>query len=228
MCMNTTQNTQVTDLAIQQDVLDELLWVPEVDPARIGVSVHDGVVTLSGEVGSHAERIAAKDAALSVHGVTTVADELMVDVVASAEHSDTKIAEAAREALLANSLVPRDAVTVQVRDQVVTLTGTVEWNFQREAARNAIVHLPGVRFVENRIVLTARASAADAEERIRAAFERNAQLDAKRVHVSISGNIATLTGTVRSWAEKKEAAQAAWASPHVADVHNDIQIESNW
>jgi osmotically-inducible protein OsmY len=227
--MNTSlEPHEEDDLTIKEDVEEELLWIPEVDPARIGVSVHDGIVTLSGEVGTFAERIAATEAAMSVRGVVSVADDLVVELAGEAEHSDPHIARAVLDALAHDSTIPADAVAVEVRDGVVTLKGVVGWNHQREAARRAVEHLPGVKFLDSRIELSRRPSASDTEERIRKAIVRNAQLDASHIHVAIDGTVATLTGTVRSWAEKRQASLSAWRSPHVTAVHNDIKVKPSY
>jgi osmotically-inducible protein OsmY len=227
--MNTTTITNThpaSNKHIQQDVEDELNWTPSVDSAAIGVSVIDGIVTLSGEVKTFSERLAAKKAALRVRGVDTVADEIKVAVVAASEHSDTEIARSVKHVLEWNADVPRDAVTTEVRDGWVTLTGTVDWDYQREAATRAVAAITGVRFVDNQLTLTRRVSATDAAERIKNAFVRNAQVDAKAITITISGTTATLTGTVRSWNEKSQAATSAWASPHVTAVHNNLKVRA--
>lgn len=227
--MNTTTITQThpsSNKNIQQDVEDELNWTPSVDSAAIGVSVIDGVVTLSGEVKTFSQRLAAKKAALRVRGVDIVADEIKVAVVAASEHSDSEIARSVKHVLEWNEDVPRDAVMTEVRDGWVTLTGTVEWDYQRKAAAHVIAAIAGVRFVDNQITLTRRVSATDAAERIKNAFVRNAQLDAKAITVTVSGTTATLTGTVRSWNEKSQAAASAWASPHITAVHNNLEVRA--
>ncbi len=225
--MTASTTTQIrSDTDIQLDVLDELDWTPDVEPAHIGVSVHDGVVTLSGEVETYAERLAAKDAARRVAGVTGIADDLEVEASAAYKHTDTQVAEGVVAALRLRADVPRGAVECEVTNGAVRLTGQVAWNFQRDAARNAAQHVPGVRSVINDITLTPRASASDAADRIKKALVRNAELDADAITVRMSGNEVTLTGHVRSWAEKQQATAAAWASPHVSKVHNEILVRA--
>ena len=172
--MNTSLDSQAgDDLTVKEEVEEELLWTPEVDPARIGVSVHDGVVTLSGEVRTFAERIAATEAAMGVRGVLSVADDLTVDLAAEAAQSDAHVARAVLDALARDTAIPGGAITAEVRDGTVTLKGEVEWNHERESARRAVEHLPGVRFLDSRIELSRRPSASDTEERIRRAIERD-------------------------------------------------------
>ncbi|MES2170023.1 MAG: BON domain-containing protein [Actinomycetota bacterium] len=225
--MDTAHTTQArSDTDIQHDVLDELDWTPDVNPAHIGVSVNNGVVTLSGEVSTFAERVAAKDAAVSVRGVTGLADELEVETVAAYKHTDTQIAEAIVSALRLRTDIPRDTITCEVSAGFVTLNGQVAWNFQRDAARHEASRIVGVRLVTNKITLSPRASASDTAERIRKALVRSAQVDADGIVVHVDGSAVRLTGYVRSWAERQQAATAAWASPNVTTVDNDLAVKA--
>ncbi|WP_022886157.1 BON domain-containing protein [Glaciibacter superstes] len=215
-----------SDQDIQTAVQDELKWTPDVDAAGVGVAVEDGAVSLSGEVDDYSERLAAKRAALRIRGVTAVVDDLVVHPKSGWTVTETDIAKEVERALNWASNVT-DTVKAEIKDHAVTLTGQVSWDFQRQAAKRAVQYLRGVNSVNNMITLTARPSAVDAEERIKNALTRNAQLDAKTIDATVSGNKVTLTGTVRSWAEKRQAGNAAWASPHVTDVDNRIVIRAN-
>jgi osmotically-inducible protein OsmY len=212
-----------SDHEIQTAVQDELNWAPEVDATGIGVAVDDGVVMLSGEVAHYSARIAAKHAALRVRGVTAIVDNVTVHPSWDALVTEPDIAKEVEHALMWASNVP-DTVKAEIRDHDVTLTGSVSWDYQRRAAQRAVQHLKGVNYVTDLVSLTPRASAPDTEQRIRNAITRNAQLDANTITVTAAGNEVTLTGTVRSWAEKREAERAAWASPHVSDVHDHIAV----
>ena len=214
-----------SDKDLQTAVQDELEWTPDVDAAGIGVAVEAGAVSLSGEVDDYSERLAAKRAALRVRGVTAVVDDLVVHPKSGWTVTETDIAKEVHRALKWASNVP-ETVKAEIKDHAVTLVGQVNWDFQREAARRAVQFLRGVYSVNNMITLTARPSAADAEQRIKNALTRNAQLDAKTIDATVSGNKVTLTGTVRSWAEKQQASRAAWASPHVTDVDNHIIVRA--
>ncbi len=217
-------NSVRSDQEIQTAVQEELEWTPDVDAAGIGVAVEAGTVSLSGEVDSHAELVAAKSAALRVRGVSTVVNDLTVHPKSSWSVTETDIAKEVERALAWSSNVP-DTVKAEIKDHAVTLTGEVNWDFQRQAARRAVQYLRGVYTVESRITLAARPSSADAEERIKNALTRNAQIDANTIDATVFGNKVTLTGTVRSWAEKHQAGQAAWASPHVTEVENHIVVQ---
>lgn len=220
-----TATTTRTDHDIQASVQDELEWTPDVDAAGIGVAVEDGAVTLSGEVDDYAEKLAAKRAALRVRGVSAVVNDLTVHPKGATTVTETDIAKEVERALKWATNVP-DTVKAEITGHNVTLTGQVQWDFQRQAAKRAVRYLRGVYTVNNMITLTARPSATDAKERITNALVRNAQLDANHITVTVVGNKATLTGHVRSWAEKEQAGFAAWASPHVTDVANDLVVRA--
>lgn len=211
------------DLEIRDLVSDELEWTPDVDAAGIGVAVEDGAVILSGEVDNYAERIAAKRAALRVRGVQTVVDDLTVHPNSSVAVTPTDIAREVKHALEAAVDVP-DTIKAQIDGHSVTLTGEVDHDYERAAAKRAVQYLRGIHAVDSRIMLRARPSAPDTEERIRNAITRNALLDANRIHVRVEGSKVVLAGTVATSVERRQAGNAAWASPHVTDVENQITV----
>jgi len=214
-----------TDAQIQSDVLAELKWDARVMPNEIGVAVKDGVVTLPGWVDSYTKRWAAEDAAHRVRGVKAVANDIEVRLSSGAERNDTDIAAAAARALEWDAFVPIDTIDVTVSKGWVTLKGEVEWQYQKQDAERAVGRLAGVKGVTNLIVVKPRLTPSELKNKIEQALVRSAELDAKRITVDVVGSKVTLKGTVRSWAEKKEAERQAWLAPGVTSVDNRIMIE---
>jgi osmotically-inducible protein OsmY len=212
-----------TDHDLQAVVQEELRWTPDVDADAIGVAVDDGTVRLSGEVRTFSERVAALRATERVRGVRAVIDDITVHPSPQGSVSETDVAKEVARALSTSVNVP-GSIRAEVHGHAVVLIGEAEWDYQRAAARRAVQVLPGVLSVDNRVTLTARPSAPDARERIARAIARNALLDADSIHVAVTGTTVTLTGSVRSWAARRQAAQAAWASPHVTAVDNRLAV----
>ncbi|MGN6445985.1 BON domain-containing protein [Amnibacterium sp.] len=220
----TTPATPIADHQIQRAVLEELEWTPALDVADVGVAVDHGAVTLSGVVDSYRQRLAAERAALRVRGVSAVADDIRVRPDEADVLHDDELAAMVARAFRDDAEVPAEDIHIVVRDGVVVLTGTVETNAQRVVARKVVERLRGVRGLDSRIELVRRPSAADTQERIRAAIRRNAVVDANHVTVRVEGTTAILEGRVRSFAERRQAESAAWASPHVTVVDNRIVV----
>jgi osmotically-inducible protein OsmY len=209
------------DNELQERIERELTWDPEVTADHVGVTVKDGVVGLNGFVPTYAERMAAERAALRVQGTRAVANDLAVKL--STQRIDPDIAMAAANALRHNLSVPA-SVKVTVRDGYLTLEGTCEWWFQRNAAEQTVRYLPGVKGVTNAITIVPRISPRVVKDGIEAALKRNAEIDARRIAVTASGGTVTLAGYVHSHAERAEAARAAWAAPGVSVVENHIVV----
>jgi osmotically-inducible protein OsmY len=213
-----------TDAIIQNNVISELKWEPSVDASKIGVSVQDGVVTLSGYVNTVVEKMAAERAAKRVSGVEAIAEEIKVKLPQSYERDDADIAEAAANALEWNVLVPHDKIKVQVENGMVILTGEVEKAYQRDAAHNAICCLMGVNGVTNQISISSSVSPVGIKTKIKNAMKRHSAIDARDLIVETVGSKVILSGSVHSWIDKQEAGSAAWAAPGVTDVENNIVV----
>jgi VCBS repeat-containing protein len=194
-----------SDLQIQQDVMEELKWEPFLNASDIGVSVKNGIVTLSGQVDSYAKKIAAEKSAKNVSGVKAIAEDIQIGVSLTHDKTDTEIAEAVLNALKWHTAVQEEKIKIKVEDGNVRLDGEVEWEYQRSNAKTAIENLSGVKSVINLITVKAKVLSADVTEKIIDAFHRSATIDAACIKPEITGNKVTLLGKVRSVSEKEDA-----------------------
>ena len=213
-----------TDSQLQQDVMAELKWEPAVHAEQIGVEVRDGVVTLAGEVSSYVEKWNAERAAQRVSGVKALAVELKVKLSEFGQRTDADIAESAKNILCWTSSLPADAVKVLVEGGWLTLTGNVEWQYQRQDAADSVRYLLGVTGVSNQIAIKPSLSASVVKSDIEAALKRRAAADAKTISVDVKGADVTLTGSVHNWAERDLATRSAWGSAGVRNVVDKMTL----
>jgi osmotically-inducible protein OsmY len=195
-----------------------------VTAGHIGVTAVGGVVTLSGHVESYAEKRAAEAAAHRVKGVKAVAEEIEVRLPVETERSDADIAAAAIERLAWNASVPKDSVSVRVEQGWVTLTGQVEWWYQKDAVEQDVRPLLGVRGVSNQTTIRPRVDTANLTDEITHALHRSWFFDPELVHVRADGGRVVLTGTVQSIHEREIAGRTAWSAPGATNVENDIAV----
>jgi osmotically-inducible protein OsmY len=213
-----------TDAQLKKDVEAELEWDPVIDASHVGVAVADGVVTLTGHLDTFAEKYAAERAAQRVEGVKAVAVELDVKLVAGHQRSDGEIAAAVESALKWHALVPEDRIKVMVEKGWVTLSGEVDWEYQRAQAVKAVRPLTGVIGVANNIGLKPQVTPGNISARIQGALQRQAEREAKGIEVIVSGHTVTLKGQVHSWAERTAAQGAAWSAPGITSVVNQLKV----
>jgi osmotically-inducible protein OsmY len=211
----------MSSLKLRRDILDELEYEPSVDAAHIGVAVEKGVVTLTGHVAKYAEKEAALAAVRRIQGVRAIAEEIEVRYPSDKKTSDDEIAKRAIDILGWDTMVPSGSIQVMVRDGWVTLTGTVDWYYQKTHAEEDIRKLSGVHGVINSIEIKPSIRANDVKQRIEAALKRHAEIEANAIRVTVQeGNKVVLEGKVDNWGERYAVENAAWSAPGVKSVED--------
>ena len=213
-----------TDSALQNEVLEELKWDARVDHTHVGVTCENGVVTLTGFVPNYAQKVAAEKAARRIKGVRAIAQDIVVRFPSDAKTSDGEIAQRILDIFEWDVTIPHQNLTVKVEHGLVTLGGTVEWHFQRQAAEKAAGKISGVRVVINTVEIASHPSALDVRDRIMAAFRRSSAIDASGIDVKVDGGTVKLEGRVRGWNERKIAENAAWSARGVTRVEDNIVL----
>lgn len=215
-----------TDSQVQSDVIQQLKWDPSLNHERIGVSVSGGIVTLSGSVPSYFEKSAAESVTQRVSGVAGVVEKIEVKLPGAYKRGDQEIAQEIVNQFKWNIQIPNETVKVRVENGWVTLSGEVEWDFQRVAAQNSATKLVGVIGVSNNIRIQAKKVQPDVvKKKIEEALKREAEREARRIGVEVNGSTVTLTGEVYSFTEMNEAKWAAWSAPGVTTIQNNMQIK---
>jgi osmotically-inducible protein OsmY len=214
-----------TDAQVQQDVITELKWDPEVNAANIGVEAHDGVVTIAGHVTSYAEKLAAEAAAQRVPGVKALTVEIDVTLTGWGPRTDIDVARSAENALQWVTFLPKDALKVMVEKGWITLSGTLEWDYQRQNAVAAVRFLTGVKGITDKILIKPKAASADIKTNIEAALDRRVDSTDQDINVAVEDGDVTLSGTVTSWWQREMARESAWSAPGVRHVADRLTID---
>lgn len=214
-----------TNESVQQDVENAIKWEPLLNAAEIGVTAKDGIVTLTGVVDSYAKKLEAEEAAKNVAGVKVVVEKITIAFGHAAKQGDNEVALGIVDAFKWNWEVPDDKVHVRVENGWVTLDGEVQWNRQKEAAKNAVKHLAGVKGVTSNITIKSNAHDALEKMDIEQALIRNWSIDERDVQVEVSGSKVTLSGRVNSIYQRDEAGRIAWKAPGVETVDNELVVD---
>ena len=219
--MSTATLTE-TDLRLRTLVQRQLDWDPEVNATEIGVAARHGVVALTGFIDSYSGKLAAERAAKRVHGVRAVANDL--DVRVRLERPDPDIAADVVQALHLRGSIPA-GIQATVHGGHVSLTGVVQWAYQKRNAEAAVRHIRGIKGIRNYITVAPHSSVRDVRRRIVQALHQNADVDAQHVLVTVTGETATLTGSVGSWLQREAAERAAADAPGIRAVDNRLIVE---
>lgn len=214
----------MNDLSLRKTILEELEFKPEIDAASIGVAVDNGIVTLSGHVNSYAQKVSAERAVKGIKGVRAVAEEIQVRLDKGAGTADDTIANRALNIISWSADLPDGDIKVIVQNGWITLEGEVDWQYQKEIVERAVRKLSGVVGVDNRLTLVPRVDVLDIQHRIEEALKRNAEVDAKEIHVKVDGDVVSLEGNVHLWRQRRIAERAAWSVPGVREVNDHLRL----
>lgn len=214
-----------TDDLLYNTIKDKLAFEPDVDPDKIAIAVHDGIVTLGGVVHRYSEKLSTESAIKTIRGVRGIANEIKVEALPIYQRDDIDIAKTAVQALVWSMNVPSEQIKVVVEEGWLRLTGEVNWQYQRQAAESAIRNIYGLKGVLNQIIIKPSIAPSDVKNKIIKEFERNAAIDAQNVEVEVMDSRIILKGKVRNWFELQEAVNAAWALPGISMVENHLTIK---
>lgn len=214
----------MSDVSLRQNIIDEFEFEPSLNAANIGVAVDNGVVTLTGHVGSYMEKVRAERVVQRIKGVHGVAEELEVRYPGDKKTSDDEIAKRALNIISWDTSIPANKVQVKVEGGWITLSGQVEWYYQKVSAEEAVRKISGIKGVGNMLTIEPRVQPSDIKNRIENALKRKAGVEASKIKVSVAGGKVTLDGDVNAWFERNAAEGAAWAAPGVTSVEDHIRI----
>lgn len=218
------QKTTMNDVTLRQHIIAALEFEPSLDAVHIGVAVEDGIVTLTGHVRSYAEKLTAELLTQRIRGVRAVAEEIEVRFPEDKKTADDEIARRALSIIAWDTTIPDDTIKLKVQKGWITLTGEVEWHFQRAAAESAIRRLTGVAGVINLLSIRPRLDLSNIQSCIEGALKRDAEIEADGINIKVSGSKVILEGSVHAWRERGVAERAAWATPGVTAVEDHLAV----
>ena len=214
-----------TNEELQKNVIEAINWEPLLSSAEIGVMAHEGIVTLTGSVNNYAKKENAETAAKNVSGVKVVVEKIEVVLNEQTQKSDNEIAMEIINTFKWHWDIPNDRVQVKVEDGWVSLTGSLEWNYQKEEARKAVSVLIGVKGIINNIMIISLSRDRINKNDIEDAIKRNKIIQNAAITVKVVDNAVTLAGNVDSWFQKNEASRLAWKAPGVLEVKNNLHVD---
>ena len=210
---------------LQKNIIDAINWEPLLQAAEIGVMVDNGTVTLTGSVNSFAKKAEAEQAAKNVSGVRSVVEKIEVVFNAHDQKTDNEIATEILNVFKWHWDIPNNNINVAVVEGVVTLTGELEWNYQKDAAQKAVSNLIGVKGIMNDIRIVTLLKDRIEKRDIENAIQRNGHIDNAAIEIEVTNDLVTLRGSVNSWYQKSEAGRIAWNAPGVKQVQNDLFVD---
>jgi osmotically-inducible protein OsmY len=214
----------MSDLSLRKNILDELEFRPDINPAHIGVTVENGIVTLSGHVTTYAQKIATERAVKAMKGVRGIAEEIEVRPVGTTRPTDDMIAARAANIINWTANVPEGAIKIKVQTGWVDLEGQLDWQFERDSILRAVHKIEGVVGITNMLTLRPRVSVTDIKHRIEEALERSAEVDAQQIRVQVQGDVVTLEGKVHVLHERDVVERAVWAVPGVRKIEDHLKV----
>ncbi len=214
----------MSDITLKQLINDELEFEPSIDAADIGVAVENGIVTLTGHVPTYGQKTKIEEIVSRLKGARGLAEEIEVRPAGSKSTADDVLAKRAADLIHWNAFVPAEAIKVKVQKGYVTLTGAVEWQYQKDSAYRAVRDMQGITGVYNQIAVTPRATSVDVKSRIENALKRNAEVEADGIKVKVADGKVTLEGKVKVWSDRYVAERAAWSAPGVKQVEDHLGI----
>lgn len=215
------------DIEIQKNVMEELTCIPLIKANEIGVAVKNGIVTLSGIVDSYPKKIMIEKAIKKLGGVRGIAEDIEVKLLENQKKTDSEIAQMVTNAIEWHSAAQVDRISILVEDGIVTIEGTTDWDYQRKHVTKVVANIIGVKGIINNIKIANTPVPVDIQKKIKAAFVRNASIDAEKINIKTEGHKVILSGVVKNWSEYEEAERSAWGTPGISVIENGLEFEDD-
>ena len=202
-----------------------LKWEPFLATCTITPNANDGVITLFGKVDNYTKKTEAENISKKVVGVKSIINKIEVTINSWEEKKDIEITAEILNIFRWNWNTLNDTIKVKVINGYVTLSGEVEWNYQKVAAKEAVANLIGVKGVTNSITIKSQSDAKINKLTLMLALQNHLALDSINIEIEVKDSNITLKGSVESWYQKELAGRIAWKAPGVINVDNELLIE---